>query len=365
MTRRALALTLASIVLAVARSTAGAAPDDPPKPAPPQPIKPAAPPAAPAVPGYFNPAVGITVEAPPGWTVAKDKGGVPAWKALATFTEPQSGALAILSARRATAITLSKLRAEVTQVFADDATFRVASINDIPTGARIPLPGLLVDATQARAADPPPAGTPPPALAPPPVTYRVHAAYYLGGDTEYLLYIHARFTLWSRLSPVIDKMYESVAVRIMGSASSPRGEGAYGNEVAGFSCKYPPTYGVRVPQRDFMIVEFAPAGEGPVIGVYRYNSEHDLDGEAKALKDYYTDEVGGDAETGTTTVAGLSAALVTAHGRVGGKDQCFFVAVVKRGNDTFRCRVAAPKEMEAQARPIFDAFLKTFVLTNR
>ena len=160
-------------------------------------------------------------------------------------------------------------------------------------------------------------------------------------------------------------MVDSVAVKIGGSANAPRGEGSYRDDVTGFSCRYPSGYGVRLPERQLHIVEFAPGTDGPVIGVYRYTSEHDLDGEAKVLLDYYKgDEVGGDAESGTTEVAGRSAALVTAHGRLAGKELVFFVAVVKRDTDTFRLRVAAPKEQEFQAKAVFDAFIKSFVLSN-
>ena len=42
----------------------------------------------------------------------------------------------------------------------------------------------------------------------------------------------------------------------------------------------------------------------------------------------------------------------------------FFVAVVKRGNDTFRLRVADDASKEAAAKQVFDEFLKTFALTN-
>jgi hypothetical protein len=145
-----------------------------------------------------------------------------------------------------------------------------------------------------------------------------------------------------------------------------RGEGTFKDEEAGFSCRFPAGYGVRVPDRKQHLVEFAPSGEGPVIGVYRYESSDAVDAEAEALVAYYTgEEVGGEAEKRPIELTGRSAYVVRATGHVDGRDQVFFVAVVKRGSDqTFRLRVAADTTAEAAAKDAFDAFLKTFALLN-
>jgi hypothetical protein len=295
-----------------------------------------------------------------------DKADVPSWIRLTSFSDPQTGAVAVLSARRASAITIAKLRAEVTKAYADDASFKVSSITDLTPSGRRPWPALLVDAVQTRPADPPKAGTPPPAAPPPPVAWRVHAAYYLGGSNEYLLYVTAKFTLWTRIQGLVDKLVQDVTLKAQEAASAPRGEGAYRDDRAGFSCRFPAQYGVRLPDREQALVEFAPAGDGPVLGVFRHDSESgELDAEAKALVDYYTGpEVGGEATSGSAEVGGRRAASVRATARMGGRDQVFFVAVVLRGKDAFRLRVAADVTQETAAKATFDAFAKSFALTN-
>src|SRR5262245_26847600 len=314
MTRRAWFLGAGSLVAWTWAFTCTPARAEPPTPAPAP-----AQPAQPAGPSYKNAQFGLSVDAPAGWRMVAGKGDVPTWVPLATFTEPQSGALAALNARRATAVTLGKLREEVTRSYAEDTSFRVASITDLPSGAKRPWPGLLVDATQTRPADPPPPGTPPPTVPQPPVTWRVNAAYYLGGEHEYLLYVQAKASLWARVQPVVDRMIQDLTLKAQGAANAPRGEGTYRDDRAGFSCKFPATYGVRIPDREQALVEFAPAGDGPVLGVFRYDSEGDLDHEAKALVDYYTgSEVGGEATSATTDVGGRSAAFVKATARIGG-----------------------------------------------
>jgi hypothetical protein len=356
MTRRATFLAAGSLVTALAASTLARA--EPPAPAPA--------PAAPAGPAYKNADLGISVDGPSGWQMVADKADVPAWVRLTSFSDPQTGAIAVLSARRAKAVSLSKLRAEVTKTYADDASFKVAAVTDLAPGGRRPWPGLLVDAMQTRPADPPRPGTPPPPTPPPPVAWRVHAAYFLGGPNEYLLYVQGRATLWARIQPLVDRMIQDLTLKAQGPANAPRGEGSYRDDPAGFSCRFPAGYGVRIPDREQALVEFAPAGEGPVLGVFRYDSDGDLDHEAKALVDYYTGaDVGGEAAASTVEVGGRRAAYVRATARIGDRDQVFFVAVVQRGKDTFRLRVAADATDENAGKAAFDAFAKSFALTNR
>lgn len=332
------------------------------------PAKPGAPPAPAAPPGatYSDPTGRLTVEGPSGWTLKKDAGGVPTWARLCAFDDPVSKATAIVSARRAQALSLARLRDEVTKVFAADSTFKVTSITDLPIGGTRPLPGILVDAVQTRLPDPLPPGTPPPAAPPLPMVLRANAAYLLGGETEYMVYVEARTFVWARIAPLVDRMIQGVVVKVEGSAVAPRGGGAFRDEVAGFACAFPAGYGVSIPGRENNVVTFSPGTDGPVIGVFRYaEGDVDVDADAKSLVAYYTgEEVGGEAAVGTVEVAGRSGALVTAKGKMAGRDQVFFVAVVKRGGDLFRLRVAAPSDQQEKARQVFQAFVKSFVLTN-
>src|SRR5262249_21385288 len=104
---------------------------------------------------------------------------------------------------------------------------------------------------------------------------------------------------------------------------------------------------------------------GPVLGVFYYPKGGDLDAEAKLLVDYYTgSEVGGEASTSRIQVAGRDAAVVTAKARIGGRDPAFFVAIAQRGDNTFRLRVAADVTQETAGKATFDAFVKSFVITN-
>lgn len=331
--------------------------EDAPKPAPP------APPAAPAGAIYRGQGYGVTLEGPVGWRLEEGTGVIPQWINVAVFTDPTSGGSAVLAVRKPSALRLPKLKAEVTKAYADDKTFNVTSITDQPVSGKRPMPGVLVDATQLLPAPPTPAAAP--GTPPGQVSWRVLALYLLGADYEYLLYTQVRATVFPKYQAAIEKMMEGISVKLQGSAFSPKGDGAFRDDTAGFSCRFPSGYGVRLPERTLHLVEFAPAGDGPVLGIYRYDSEADLEHEAKTLVDYYTgSEIGGEATAGTMEVAGRSAALVTAKARIGGRDQVFFLAVVKRGNDTFRLRVAADVQQEAAAKATFEPFVKSFALTN-
>jgi|GEM_PF-2302410 len=355
---------LAAVAVLAFAPVVTAAPEDPPAPA-----APAAqlPPGAP----YASAELGLTLEGISGWRLGTFKGAPPAWQVIARFDDPTNGGTTIVSARRAAAVTLPKLRAEMTAQYAEDKTFSVMSITDLPPNGRRRLPGLLVDGTQQRPGTAPTTGgagaggSSGADAAPPTVTWRVQDAYFLGGENEFLVHTQVRATLYSRLQPQILKMLDGVAVKVAGAALSPKGEGTYRDDTAGFSCRYPSGYGVRLPDRTLHLVEFSSGAATPVIGVYRYPSEVDLDGEAKTLVDYYTGgEVGGEATSAGFEVAGRPGVLVTAKGRMGGRDQAFYVAVVKRDTEAFRLRVAADVTQDVAARAIFDTFVKSFVLSN-
>lgn len=368
--RRPLAVALVgSMLCAALASAARAAPPPAPAPAPPAPPgapTPAGPALAPGAP-YANKDLGLAMEGPSGWKLTASSQSAPRWQALATFNDAMSGSVSVLSVRKAAALTLAKLRAEITKSYADDKSFTVTSITDLPSNGRRPLSGLLVDATQVRPGDPAPAGPAglPPPPPPAPVTWRVNAAYFLGGEYEYLLYTQTKATLFARLQPAVAKMIDGFTLRLSSSQTAARGEGTFRDESAGFSCQYPGGYGVRLPERTLHLVEFAPATAGPVLGVYHLDTAGDLDAEATALVDYYTGaEVGGEATASRIDVAGRPATLVTAKARVSGKDEVFFVAVVKRSTDGFRIRCAADATQEAEARAVFEKFVKSFVLAS-
>ncbi len=346
-------------VAVVSWRAAGAAPEDPPAPAGP---------AQPAGAAYANPELGLTLEGPAGWKLGTFKGAPPAWQVIARFDDPTNGGSTVVSARRAAAISLPKLRAEVTERYGADKTFAVMGITDLPPNGRRRLPGLLVDATQQqpdKAAPAAPAAPGAPAAPAPTVTWRIQDAWFLGGENEFLVHTQVRATLYSRLQPQLLRMLDGIAVKVNGAALSPKGEGTYRDDTAGFSCRYPSGYGVRLPDRTLHLVEFSSGAAAPVIGVYRYPSEVDLDGEAKTLVDYYTGgEVGGEATSGPLEVAGRTGVLVTAKGRMAGRDQVFFVAVIKRDTEAFRLRVAADVTQDVAARAVFDTFVKSFVLSN-
>jgi hypothetical protein len=353
--RRVLSAAVAAAVVLLGVAPRALA-DDPPKPDAPAP-KPG--------PVLDDAGLGLTVEGPSGWTLAKEKQAVSTWGKVATFTDPVTQSTIAVYARHATAISLPRLRAEVTKFFADDPSYKVLGTSDMPANGRRSLPGVVVDATQTRPAPPPPAGTPPPAVPPPPVTWHLAEGWFLGGELEFLVHAEARATLWSRLSPTFDALMQNVAIRSSGSAISPKGEGSFRDEAAGFACRYPAGYGVRVSAREFERVEFAPAGDGPVIAVFRMESDKDADAEAADLVAYYKgEEVGGEAETSPIPVSGLNGVRVAAKGRIGGRDAVDFVAVVKRDRDAFRLRVTSTPQNEAPAKAVFDAFVKSFVLTT-
>jgi hypothetical protein len=349
----------AALVVALAARTALA--DDPPKATPP-------PPAAPGAPAGTGPVFTdgtFTVTAPAGWSMEKDKGAIPTWSHLASFVDPASKTVAVVSGRGALAFTLTKLRDEVTAFYARDPSWHVQFILDIPVGGPRSLPGVIVDAIQTKPADPLPPGSPPPATPPPATLLRSNDAYFLGGGSEYRVFVQAKSALWPRLQPSVDAMIKNALVKATAGVSAPRGEGAYLDSVAGFQCRFPTGYSVQIPGRESFVVQFAPASDGPVIGVYRYDSDHDLDAEVKTLVDYYQgEEVGGEAASGSGEVSGRTAAFVSAKGTLAGKAQVWNVAVVKRGNQTFRLRVAAPAEQAEKAKQVFDAFVKSFVLTS-
>ncbi|HVG94403.1 MAG TPA: hypothetical protein VND21_08155 [Planctomycetota bacterium] len=318
--------------------------------------------AAPAAPTpYTNPEVGFSMEGPAGWRLESGAVAPPQWQSMAVFTEPgPGGAQIVVSVRKATATQLGRLRKEVSDFYAKDPSYRVNAITDLPVGGRRPLAGVLVDAVQTRPAE----GTPG-AGAAATANWRVQSAYFLGGEFEYRVEATVRATLAAKCQAAFDRAIESVTYKVRGGAMTPRGETSFRDDTAGFACVYPVGYGVRLPDREAHLVEFRPAGDGPVIDVRRADSTKDLDEEAQAVVDWWKgDEVGGEATLGRLEIAGRAAASVTAKGRVEGKDRVVLIGLVKRGGDLFRLEVTADEGQDAGAKAAFDAFAKKFVLLN-
>src|SRR5262245_18796403 len=180
-------------------------------------------PAAPAQPGatYTNKELGLSIEGPPSWKLVEGATTAPQWTRLASFADPDvtTGAQILVAVRRAYAFTLPKLRAEVQKTYAEDKSYTVTAVTDVPATGRRPLPGVIVDATQAKAPDAPPApaaGTPPAAGAPAPaaalpIVMRIQALYLLGGDWEYLILAQARATRFIGIQAWVDKVFNGVS----------------------------------------------------------------------------------------------------------------------------------------------------------
>jgi hypothetical protein len=314
---------------------------------------------APSTP-YANAELGFSMDGPAGWRLESGAVAPPEWQSMAVFTDPATGARIVVSVRKAVANQLGRLRREVSDFYAKDPTYRVNAITDLPVGGRRPLAGVLVDAVQTR-----PAGAAPGADPAATATWRVQTAYFLGGDVEYRVEASVRATLAAKCQAAIDRAIESVAYKVRGGAMTPRGEASFRDDTTGFACVYPSGYGVRLPDRDTHLVEFRPAGEGPVIDVRRTDSVKDLEEETQAVVDHWKgDEVGGEAVPGRLEIAGRSAASVTAKGRVDGRDRVHVIGLVKRGNDLFRIEVSADEGKDDAAKAVFDAFAKRFVLLN-
>jgi hypothetical protein len=278
---------------------------------------------------------------------------------LCVLQDPATGAETVVSVRKARSGTLVAMAEELRRLFAKDKSFSISGTSDLAATPARPFGGVRVDGTQSIPQPPPEAGPPRP-----PLVVRFRWTQFLGNGREWLLYTTVRATVWSRVADAVSALENGFVLRP--DVASAKGEGLYRDEEAGFSCRFPSGYGVRVPGRTGLVAEFAPSGDGPVLSVHRDESQRPLEGEADALVAHYTgDEMQGEAEKSLSDLAGRSAYVVRAKARIDGRDQVVFVAVLKRGDDTtFRLQASADATTEEASRKAFDAFVKSFALLN-
>ena len=314
---------------------------------------------------YHNQALGITTQVPSGWSVIADKGAAPtSWKRLATFHDKETDAQAVLSARPRRAATLDDL---VAMVRADwqktQEKLPMSAMRKVEASALNPVARVVVDGSYLRKLQPKKTDA---GVAGPPqsVTYHVQATYYLGPGYTFLLYASAQQTHWSRLHTHLDRMRDSVRFD-QKPDTGPVGEGAYRNDLVGFSCKYPKDYTVVVPQRQNHLVQFESVSKADaVLGVYAFDYTQGASADAERLAAYYEGDKGGTSQVSRSEVSGQEAQLVTAKAMLGGVDSIVLISVLKRGGTIFRLRAEFPASAEAKGRATFDKFVKSFHLGN-
>jgi hypothetical protein len=315
-------------------------------------------------PSYRNESMGIRLQGPQGWKMATSSQSAPvAWMPLVTFYDPPTDTDVTLSVRPRKSSGVKELSEALQKEWSSDKSFTVMANRIVePTPLR-PLASVWIEATQTVTPPAPATPKPPPAVPPPPpaaVQWYVTASYWLAPGYEYLLYGKARSTVWSRMRPLVEAVRDSFTVA--GASAGPEGEGAFHDDLHAFACKYPKGYSVRIPQRKNHLVEFqGVSADAPVLGVYGFTAEHSVEDDVRTLVTYYTEEQGGEASTGPVEVSGGAGTLVTARASVGGKEQTFLIAVVKRGaTEFFRVRAAMPRTAEAEGKRVFDLFLRSF-----
>jgi hypothetical protein len=357
--------------LAVAFALAGAlaipslvraAPDDAPAGGPA-----GAPSAAKGGPTYKNEVLGLSIQGPSGWQMAANPKSAPIqWMQLVNFYDVPTDTDINLNVRPRKSSSIGELRDAVQKEWSGDKTFTVLATRTVDATPLRPVPSVEIEATQSvtpPAAPRPKTGPgevpPPPAPAPQAVSYYVSATYWLAPGYEYLVLARTRATLWSRIRPLAEAVRDSLL--IAAQPAGPEGEGAFQDDANAFTCKYPRGYAVRLPQRSNHVVEFTGvSADAPVLGVYHFVAEGDVDHDAAQLVKYYTDDLSGEATTSPVEFGGKSGLLVTARANVGGKDQTVFIAICRRGEkEFFRFRAAVSRAQEVDGKKVFDDFLRS------
>lgn len=310
-------------------------------------------------PAYTNPDVGLTAAGPAGWKMVKDKPKSVGWTRLVTWYDPQTNSDAVLSRRPRTSRSVNALLGQVQTEWRQTPELTVTSMRAIERNAMNPVPTVIVDATTVvrpkaeRPEDPPPA----------PITYRISATYYLAPKAELLLYVKAQATHWSRVRGAVRDLRNSIKLEGAAEDTGPKGEGAYRNDRYGFACQVPSGYAVVTPARSAHVVQFEGISvEQPVIGVYRIEWDAGIDKDVARMVAYYKDELAGEAETRAIQVGARAGTLITARATVGGRDQTFYVVILKRGGEIWRLKASMPQEHEGTGLSAFQAFLTTFRL---
>ncbi len=304
---------------------------------------------------------GLRAAGPGGWKMSADKPKGASWERLCTFWDPDSSAEAVLSRRPRKARNVRALHGMVMKEWAANKALTVTSMRPVEATELNRQAYVVVDATyvvkpKAKSPNDPP---------PPPQTWRVSATYLLSSGSEVLLYVKSQATHWSRVRGSIDRLRRSVAF-LAPTTAGPKGEGSYRNDRLGFSCRYPKDYTVVQPARKNHVVQFEGAtGAAPVLGVYRFEWDASVEKDVERMLNYYREERGGEAESGTIEVSGKQAKLITARAAIGAGEQVFFLAILKRGGEFFRLKASSSPEQAGECEAAFKAFADTFLLTAK
>ncbi len=338
-------LLLAGLFLGVAAAMAGAEDEKPP--------------AKPQGAVYKNAETGLTAHGPFGWKMAKDKPRSVEWTRLVTWFDPKTNSDAVISRRPRTARSINELLGRVQKDWRETPELTVTSMRAVQRTAVNPIASVIVDATTVVKRKPKRPEDPPV----PPVTYRISATYYLAPKAELLLYVKAQATHWSRVRGAVRDLRTSVKFDGAAANKGPKGEGAYRHDRFGFTCKYPSGYAVVAPARPAHIVQFEGLSvEAPVIGVFRIKWDAGIDKDVDRMVTYYKEELAGDATTRAIQVGSRAGTLITAHANVGGRDQTFYVVILKRGGEIWRLKASVPQAQEGPGMQVFKTFLNSFRL---
>ena len=314
-------------------------------------------------PVYRDAEAGVRVVGPKGWRLNAEGVAPLEWTRLATWFEPESDADAVLSVRKRSSTNVQAMLTRVRDEWARSRDITVTATRAIEPTPGSPVGQVVVDGTYI-VRPKPPAGSNP-SVPPPPVPYRMRATYWLAPRGEYLLYVTARQTFWSRLAEALRLMESSVQFEGE-TASTPKGAGTYRDDKYGFACRFPQDHTVLVPSLRNQLVEFAGVSEDdPSYGIYVMGWERPLAEDVRRLQAFYEEEQGGETHTTAITLAGQEATVVEARARVGGRDTIALLAAFKRGSDRlFRIKASAPASREAELREGMRVFLDGFKLTQ-
>ncbi len=299
---------------------------------------------------------GIEAVTPASWRLTVDKAADKSWKRLATFYDPKvkGGPEATLSVRPRRAQNLEALGPMIRADWAKSSKAKISSLVTIPPSANVPIPHVVVEAAyvvQGAAKD---------GVKPPPISYQINATYYLTNKREFLLYGICRSTLWSRVRPLLEALRKSVKLT-QKKRSGPTGEGAYRDDIRGFSCRYPKDYAVVMPRFKNHFVDFeGKTSAQPTLGIYRIPFNGTAEQDADRLEAFYVKEQSGQAKVVTGEVAGSTGYLLEAKANLGGEDKFIMMAITKRGKHCYRLKATMPVASEAAGRSMFRAFLDSF-----
>jgi hypothetical protein len=349
---RALLLVVCAGVAAASGAVA-----DPPAPAsPPQAPAPA------AGPVYKNPAVGLTITGPQGWTLKTENAAASAWKKLAVYALPGTQVEVTVSQRDRTAATLEALHAAVQKEWQAEKAYNVAGVRMVDPTALRPVGMVQVEATQIKKPEPT-AGAAPAGPAATPVLWHYLVSYVMVQRHEVLVHATGPAVAWPRARGAVQTLLDSIV--LSAPPKGVEGEGGYRNDERGFTVRYPKGYTVVIPQRRDHVVSFVPTNaDQPVLDVYLIEWKQAAADDAERLVKHFKETRGGEASAKPGDVAGMPGVLVTAEVVESGRESTVVLALFKRGDELFRLRGSFPRTADAAGKAAFDEFLKSFALTG-